>query len=140
MEFTPEEIIMKLKKLIKKIEHIQAVVKGIVIDITPSQGRIIHPIVKGGKGYSIQELSEHASVDKALVSRTIADLESKGYVEREKTADNIVKNHKIVLSEKGRKLFLGTLKPHREEFEKWLRQFTEVELLNFILMLDKLTQ
>jgi len=138
MEFTPEEVIMKLRKLIRKIEQIQVAVKD--IDVTPSQGRIIYPIVKDSKGYSIQELSELASVDKALVSRAIADLESKGYVEREKIADNIVKNHKIVLSEKGQKCFIDTLKSHQEEFEKMRGRFTEEELLDFVRMLDRLTE
>ena len=41
------------------------------------------------------------NVTKGLVSRVIADLESKGYVKRDKISVNQDRNYKIILDEKG---------------------------------------
>jgi len=132
------EIITKLKKLIKKIEDLEP--EFGLTEITLSQAQIILPIVSDERGYSIQELSNKAQVDKAFVSRTIADLESKGIVEREKTSDNVYKNHKIVLSEKGKAFYAVQAKRVLEFSGKWLNGVTRDEFNQFMNILDRLTE
>ena len=134
---TPEEIIIKLKKLIKLIEHHQSDFKK--CGITPAQARIIFPIIKNNHGYTMQELTELACVDKALVSRAIAGLEKNGFVEREKKTAH-EKNYKIVLSERGTKIVSEKLEKHHAEFGKWHEKFTKEELLTFSKVLNRLTE
>lgn len=134
---TPEEFIIKLKKLIKIVEKHQTMMEG---EVTPAQIRIIFPIVKTGNGHTMQELAELAGVDKALVSRAIADLESKELVERDKKADSSERNYKIILSEKGQKFVTEKKQQHEKHFEKWRGKFTKEEMLIFKKVLDKLVE
>ena len=134
---SPEDVVIKLKKLIKKIEHQSSQFEK--SGITHSQARIIWPIIKNGCGYSVVELSNLAGVDKALVSRTVADLESKGFLKRE-ALENSVKNVKIVLSKQGSEFYLKQHKKAKEESAKWLNGATKEELINFKKVLDKLTE
>ena len=138
MEFrrhgTPEEIVIRLKKLIKKIEQVHAFDE--TSEITHAQARIIMPIAKLKKGQTLQELAEYGGVDKALVSRVIADLEEKGLVERE--GESTYK-YKIKLSEKGEKIVSERIMKHKEAFIKLRGKITREELSNFIKVLEKLT-
>jgi len=134
---SPEEIVIRLKKLIKRIEHFDWEFKD--IGITRSQIRIIFPIIKDGCGYSMHELSELTGVDKALVSRTIADLEGKGYVERCKKTEN-ERNYKIILSEKGREFCEVQRAKVKELSGKWLNGVTKDEFFQFFNVLDRLTE
>ena len=133
----PEEVIIKLKKLIKIIEHHQSDFEK--SDITPAQTRIIFPIIKYNRGHTMQELTEHAGVDKALVSRAVAGLESKGLVEREKKTTG-EKNYKIVLTAKAQKLVEEKFAKHRTEFQNWHERFTESEIITFFKVLKRLTE
>ncbi len=102
-KMSPDELVIKLKKLIKKIEGIQRQI--VCVDITPSQVRVIFPILKTGQGFTMQELSERGGIDKALVSRVIADLEQKGIVRRDnKKLDVAERNCKILLTPKGEEI------------------------------------
>ena len=136
MHYTPEEIIIKLKKIIKILEQFQADMKD--TEISPAQGRIIYPIIENAKGFTMLELSEIVGVDKALVSRTVSDLEAKGIVERDKKSES-ERSYKIILSKKGRKLCDEKLEKHKIEFEKWRVQFTIEEVVNFMNVIDKIT-
>lgn len=135
---SPEEIIIRLKKLIKKLEQLQTHMKQ--SGITPAQARIIFPIAKNNVGYTMQELTELAGVDKALVSRAIADLETKGIVERDKQDDNERRNYKIILSAKGKALILEHHRKHKEKFVHWKEKFTEAEIKIFANMLNRLVE
>ncbi|MDR0850449.1 MAG: MarR family transcriptional regulator [Christensenellaceae bacterium] len=133
-----EEIVIKLKKLIRKIEQKQADMDD--CQITSAQARIIFPIIKNGKGYSMSELTEIAGVDKALVSRAISDLETKEIVERDKKSDSNERNYKINLTPKGNKIFSERLDKYRAEFERWRSKFTFEQLRTFRDVLDMLTE
>ena len=134
---SPDEIIIKLKKLIKKIEHGQTETE--CGGVTHAQVRIVFPIIRDGKGYSMQELSETVGVDKALVSRTITHLEDKGFVERDKKEGSIERNYKILLTEKGRRFFAEKKAQVKETFKKRFGDITMEELRIFKKVLDKLT-
>ena len=102
-DISPDELVIKLKKLIKKIELTQKQVYH--QSITPAQVRVIFPIFKTGRGYSMQELSEIGGIDKALVSRVVADLEKKDIVRRDnKKFDVAERNCKILLTTKGEQI------------------------------------
>jgi len=135
---SPEEMVISLKKLIKKIEQMESEFGN--AEITRSQARILFPIIKDRKGYSIQELSNVLHVDKALVSRAITDLETKGIVEREKTADYVIKNHKIVLTPKGNVICESQKEKVREARDKWFNGITKNEIIQFLTVLKKLTE
>ena len=105
-----------------------------------AQFRVIFPIIKDKKGYSIQELSELVGVDKAFVSRTIADLESKGITQRDKKTGSKERNYKIILSEEGQKIIKETMKKRRPAIDEGIANISEEELFNFIETLCKLTK
>ena len=133
---SPEEIISKLKKLIKIIEQQQADMGN---EITHAQARIIFPIIKDSKGYTIQELSDMCGVTKGLVSRTIADLEEKGYVERDKKTENQDRNFKIILSTKGQQFVSEKKAQAQEGFSKWKGKITHEDMIAFMKVLDVVT-
>jgi len=97
------DIIFKLKKLIKKLEKVSTSLD--FDEVTRSQLRIIYPIISDGRGYSMLELATKAEVDKAFVSRTIADLEKKGFVERDNDA-GARSNYNIILTDKAKQFVL----------------------------------
>lgn len=133
---SPQEIIVKLKMLIKIIEQSQGDIGN---EITHAQARVIFPIIKDGKGYTIQELSDMGGVTKGLVSRTIADLEEKGYVERDKKTENQDRNFKIILSVKGQQFVTDKKAQMQKDFDKWHRKLKHEDLLAFIKVLDVVT-
>lgn len=134
--FSPEEIIIKLKKLIKTIEQIHA---NMSKEITHSQMRVIFPIIKDGKGYTMHELAEMGCVTKGLVSRTIADLERKGYVQRDKKSDSQDRNYKIILSAKGTELVEKKKLQMKESSSKWVGKLTHEDMQAFMKVLDTFT-
>ena len=134
---TPEELVIRLKKLVKKIEQSYKHFENPLI--SRSQARIIFPIVKDQQGYSIQELSDILSVDKALVSRTVADLEKKGVVQRDKAASSNERNYKIILAKKGNELLSEHKKKAKEFSDIQLNGLTKDELFAFHDVLCRLT-
>ena len=135
---SPEDIVIKLKKLIKKIEQSHHHFKNPLV--SRSQARIIFPIIKNQNGHSIQELSNITSVDKALVSRTIADLEKKGIVQRDKEVTSNERNYKIILAPKGQELLLEHAKKVKEFSLEWFNNVTKEELFTFHDILCRLTE
>jgi len=134
--FSPEEIIAKLKKLIKIIKQ-QQVDMG---EITSAQSRIIFPIFRDGKGYTMHELAKMSGVTKGLVSRTIADLEAKGFVERCKTSEKQDRNFKIVLSEKAKQLAAEKMQQAKKNFDKWQSRLKHEDFETFIKVLVIITE
>lgn len=136
---SPDEIVVKLKNLIKIIEKIQRDEKE-RDDITPAQARIIYPIVKYERGFTIQELADMGGVTKGLVSRTIALLESKGFVERDKKREEQDRNYNIILRWKG-KLFAERKKSKMNEvLQGFDGQITHEDMENFVRVLDVFTE
>lgn len=133
---SPDEIAILLRKLIRKIEQAGALME--MSEIKRSQLRIIFPIIREGKGYSMRELCEISGCDKAFVSRTIADVEYKGLIERDKATDSNERNYKIMLSEKGKELFAA--QKHKAELmsAKMLNGVTVEELKIFVDILSRL--
>lgn len=135
--FEPEEVIIRLKKLIKHIEQISAYMDS--AEITRSQFRIIFPIIKNETGYTIQELADIGGVTKGLVSRTISDLEAKGFVERDKVSENQDRNIKIVLTKKGKHFVAEKKSKMMEVSSKWKGKITHEEMHTFGKVLTVLT-
>lgn len=138
MDFNTDDIVIHLKKLIKRIEQIQADLTDSDINITPAQARVIYPIVRDGKGYTLQELAWKVGVDKAFVSRTITDLEAKGIVVRDhKEGCNGRYKNKIFLSDKEEKKVAQFIEKHNGQCANWWRQFTDEELAVLLKVLQK---
>ena len=135
--YEPEEVVIMLKKLIKVIEQFSADLD--LGEVTRAQLRIIIPIIKDAKGYTIQELADIGGVTKGLVSRAISDLEAKGLVERAKEFENQDRNIKIVLTEQGTKFTSEKLAKVRESTTKWKDKITHDEIHTFIKVLAVLT-
>lgn len=135
---SPDEIIVKLKKLIKLIDQVQQDNKN--YDITPAQARILFPIIKYERGYTIQALANIGGVTKGLVSRTITVLESKGYVERDKKTANQDRNYNIILSEKGKVLAAEKKAKMQEIFKNLEGRITHKDMESFVRVLDTLTE
>ena len=135
--YSPYEMIIKLKKLIKHIEKVQAEMDG---KITHAQARIIFPIIRDDKGYTIQELADIGGVTKGLVSRAIADLENKGYVERDKKTLDQDRNYKIILSAKGQEFIAEKKLRMHEVSNKWNGKITHDDLKTFVKVLNLVTE
>lgn len=131
-----EDIVVRLKKLIKRIEGTYKLLES--EEVTRGQLRVIVPIIKDGKGYSMAELAEMTSTDKGLVSRTIADLERNGIVQRDKS-DNIGKNFKIILTPKGQAYFDDKISKYRQAAPFWVNRVTAQEIETFKDILEKVT-
>lgn len=135
--YSPDEVIVRLKKLIKTIEKMQADMDS---EITHAQVRVIFPIIKDNQGYTIQELADLGGVSKGLVSRTISDLEGKGYVERDKIKENQDRNIKIILSAKGQELVTKKKAHMQEVSNKWKDRLTHNDLESFMKVLNVITE
>lgn len=136
--FQPEEVIIKLKKLIKTIERISSDMDS--GGITRSQVRVIFPIIKDDKGYTIQELADIGGVTKGLVSRTIADLEAKGFVQRDKEKETQDRNIKIILTAKGSEFVAEKKAKMHQVSNKWGGKITFDEMNTFWKVLVVLTE
>lgn len=136
--YEPEDLIIRLKKLIKIVENISADMD--TGELTRAQLRIIFPIIKTGKGYTIQELADIGGVTKGLVSRTIADLEVKGFVRRDKKSENQDRNIKIILTEKAKKIAAEKKSKMQEVSGKWNGKITHQELHIFFKVLSIVTE
>ncbi|MCL2862044.1 MAG: MarR family transcriptional regulator [Firmicutes bacterium] len=130
------EIAIKMKKLMNKIEKVQSILE--CEDMSFAQERIIFPIFRDEKGYSIQELSHEGGIAKSLVSRTVADLEKRGFVMRDKKSINQDRNYKIILTEKGKKFVENKNERVLEVTDKWFGNFSKEFLFSFNGMLDTL--
>lgn len=137
MEYTPDEILIKLKKFIKVFKHFYRQVAN--TEITPAQTIILTPIIKNARGYSIQELAHLNNIDKAFVSRVVTELESKNIVERDKEAGSPERNYKIILSPKGQKIVAEELDKIKKISGSILAGISPDELRIFWEVLDKLT-
>ena len=135
-QYPPEEIVVRLKMLIKTIEGLQ---EKFGDDVSHAQLRILFPIIKNDRGYTIQELSDMAGVTKGFGSRTVADLEAKGIVQREKLTANQDRNFKIVLSPKGHDLVEERKKHIREISGSWEGKISRDEFYTFGKVLFTLT-
>ncbi len=136
IKISPDEIVIQLRKLIKKIEQTGTLLES--SEITRSQIRIIFPIIHDEQGYSMKELCEISGNDKAFVSRTIAEVESKGLIERDKATDSNERNYKIILSKKGKEFVAAQKLKIQQTKIKMLNGVTKDELEIFIRILDKL--
>lgn len=135
---TIEDVVIRLKMLIKKIEQTHGFLDD--LEISRGQFRVIFPIVRDCKGYTMNELGEKMGIDKALVSRTIADLESKGFVERDKEAGSNERNYNILLSRKGKEFFEKQMAKMKELNGDLLNNVTRDEFVTFVSVLNRLTE
>ena len=136
--YSPDEVIIKLKKVIKLIEKMQDDMKD--DGITHAQARVIFPIIRDERGFTIQELANIGGVTKGLVSRTISDLEKKGIVEREKKSADQDRNFKIVLAKKGLDFVESKKTQMQEVSSKWSGKITHEDLETFMRVLDAFTE
>ena len=136
IQYAAFEIGIKLKKLTKKIERVQTDID--CDEMTHAQERVIFPIMRDERGYTIQELATMSGFAKSLVSRTVADLESKGYVRRDKKNESQDRNYKIVLTEKGQAFIEKRNERVLEVTSQWFDNITPEFLREFNKMLDTL--
>ena len=94
-------------------------------------------IKKYDNGITQQELSEYMHMDKAHTSRTLKDLEEKGYVE--KVGNNTYKN-KYLLSQQGEDIFKTIKDANQQILNRVLGILTEEELQTFEKIIRKLIQ
>ena len=136
MTIVLDEIIIRLKKLTKRLEKIQKAACN--NDITLAQARLVFPIYRDSRGYSMQELSELCGVDKAFVSRVVAHLESVGFVEKDREVESNTRNYKIKLTEKGQCFFDERKVLRSPKFDEWRKTVSMEELRTFMRILDKI--
>jgi len=138
VQYLAYDIGIKLRKLMKKIDQVQTVL--IDDEMTRSEERIIFPIIKDERGYTIQELSEMGGVAKSLASRTISSLEHKGFVRRDKATEEQDRNYKIVLTEKGNNFVQEKNERVIEVLYTWFSKIPVEFIKTFDGMLDTLLE
>ena len=58
------------------------------LNLTGAEGDIIFHLLSASDGLSQEKLAERLDIDKAAISRTVNSLDSKGYIYRERQADD----------------------------------------------------
>lgn len=120
------------KKMMEKHEKIMD-----SFDLTKKHVPFFMILSKFPDGITQQELSEKMHMDKGHTSRTLRELEEKGYVE--KLGESAYKN-KYKISQKGHDIHQSIKKENQEIIKTVLEVLTEEELENFEKIMRKITE
>jgi DNA-binding MarR family transcriptional regulator len=93
--------------------------------LSMSQTYTIHELDQG-EPLSQQELAERLFLEKSTVSRMVADLESKGLVERERDPSNR-RTYRLRLTDAGRAFHRRVAAAYDGHFDKWTAAMTPAE-------------
>ncbi|MGE4321345.1 MAG: MarR family winged helix-turn-helix transcriptional regulator [Acholeplasmataceae bacterium] len=120
------------KKMMEKHEKIME-----TYDLTKKHVPFFMILSKFPDGVTQQELSEKMHMDKGHTSRTLRELEDKGYVE--KLGESAYKN-KYKISQKGLDVQFNVKKENQEIIKTVLEVLTEEELESFERIMRKITE
>ena len=95
------------------------------LSVSLSQAFAIHEL-DHGSGLSQQELAERLFLEKSTVSRMVADLESKGLVERERDPNNR-RTYRLKLTGAGRDFHARVADGYGAQYRRWTAAMTPAE-------------
>lgn len=124
-EFDYEQFLIYLRKFQNKIQR-QFNRDMKTLNLSSTYVGIIMVLSRKEEGYSMSELSRLISVDNALMTRNIKELEKINYVYRNREKESQRKYH-ICLTDEGRKIASSLQIIVDEKKESFVKKFTEEE-------------
>lgn len=106
------------------------------LNLTGAEGDIIFHLLSASDGLSQEQLAERLDVDKAAISRTVNSLCQKGYIHRERQADDF-RTYRITLTEAAMNIGKRFEYIYKTVYEVSTQGISESELQNFSRLLEK---
>lgn len=106
------------------------------LNLTGAEGDIIFHLLSASDGLSQEKLAERLDIDKAAISRTVNSLDSKGYIYRERQADDS-RIYRVMLTDTVKDISQRIENTYRTVYEIALRGINEPESESFYRLLKK---
>lgn len=106
------------------------------LNLTGAQGDIIFHLLSTSEGLSQEMLAERLDIGKAAISRTVNSLDSKGYIHRERQADDS-RTYRVTLTNTAKDVSERIEHAYRMVYEVSLRGISKSELQSFDRLLEK---
>ena len=106
------------------------------LNLTGAEGDIVFHLLSTKDGLSQENLAERLDIGKAAISRTVNSLDSKGYIHRERQADDS-RTYRVTLTRAAKDVSERIDHAYRMVYEVSLSGISESEFLNFDRLLEK---
>ncbi|WP_044664572.1 MarR family winged helix-turn-helix transcriptional regulator, partial [Syntrophaceticus schinkii] len=99
-------------------------------------GDIIFHLLSTSDGLSQEKLAERLDIGKAAISRTVNSLDSKGYIHRERQADDS-RTYRVMLTDAAKDVSKRIEHAYKTAYEVSLQGISESEFQSFDRLLEK---
>ena len=106
------------------------------LNLTGAEGDIIFPLLSTRAGLSQENLAERLDIGKAAISRTVKSLCMKGYVHRERMADDS-RTYRVTLTNAAKAVSERIEQTYKSVYEVSLRGISESEFQSFEKLINK---
>lgn len=106
------------------------------LNMTGAEGDIIFHLLTSSNGLSQEYLAERLDIDKAAISRTVNSLHTKGYIHRERKADDL-RAYRVTLTDAAKDIGKKIEHVYKAVYDVSLRGISELELQNFNKLLEE---
>jgi DNA-binding MarR family transcriptional regulator len=106
------------------------------LNLTGAEGDIIFHLLSTSDGLSQEKLAERLDIDKAAISRTVNSLDSKGYIHRERQADDS-RTYRVMLTDAAKDVSKRIEHAYKTVYEVSLQGISESEFQVFDRLLEK---
>ncbi|MGI6576244.1 MAG: MarR family winged helix-turn-helix transcriptional regulator [bacterium] len=106
------------------------------LNLTGAEADIIFHLLSTSDGLSQENLAERLDIGKAAISRTVNSLDSKGYIHRERQADDS-RTYRVMLTDAAKDVSDRIERAYRMAYEISLRGISESEFGSFDRLLQK---
>jgi DNA-binding MarR family transcriptional regulator len=106
------------------------------LNLTGAEGDIIFHLLSTSDGLSQEKLAERLDIDKAAISRTVNSLDKKGYIHRERQADDF-RTYRITLTDAAKDVGERIEYVYKTVFEVSLQGIGQSELQHINRLLEK---
>lgn len=106
------------------------------LNLTGAEGDIIFHLLSTSDGLSQEKLAERLDIDKAAISRTVNSLDSKGYIHRERQADDS-RTYRVMLTDAAKDVSKRIEHAYKTVYEVSLQGISESEFQSFDRLLEK---
>jgi DNA-binding MarR family transcriptional regulator len=106
------------------------------VNLTGAEGDILFHLLSASEGLSQEKLAECLDIGKAAISRTVNSLDSKGYVHRERQADDW-RTYRVTLTTAAQGVSETIEHAYKTVYETALRGISESEFRRFGRLLEE---
>lgn len=110
-----------------------------LLNLTAAEGDIIFHLLSTSDGLSQENLAERLDIGKAAVSRTVNSLDSKGYIHRERQADDS-RAYRVSLTNAAKAVSERIEHAYKMVYEVSLNGISESEFRGFDRLLEKVKE